>query len=212
MSPRAVRSTCIALLLLAGLPAGCSSSSVVSEWREESFTGQPFRKVLVIALGKQQDLRRSYEDAFVRNLRERGGDAVAGYSLLPFETDKIDRAALSKAVIDSGADAVIVTRLLKTEERVVGSTPTYIPPTTGLYGYHSTAWSSYYEPGGSTGTGLQPYIQTIATLETSLFDAKTAQLVWHATTETFDADQAQRQIPGLVKTLTGAMVRAKVIA
>jgi hypothetical protein len=185
---------------------------VVDEWREPSVAAAaPYRKVLVVALGKRVELRRKYEGEFVRCVRERGGAAIEGYALLPDNTDKVDRNALLKAVADSGADAVAVTRVLAVDQRVVGGTPTYTPPTTSLHGYHTTNWSNYYEPAAASGGGLQPYVQTVAVLETSLFDAKSAQLVWRATTETVDADAAQRQVSGLVKTLVEAMAKAKMI-
>lgn len=198
-------------MALISLSCGCSTSSVVDEWREPSVSGAPYRKVLVIALGKRVELRRQYEGEFARDLRRRGAEAIEGSALLPDDTDKVDREALLKAVADSGADAVAITRLLKMDQRVVGASPTYTPPTSSLHGYHAANWSSYYEPAPASGSGLQAYVQTVATLETSLFDAKSAKLVWRATTETVDADAAQRQIPGLVKRLVDAMAKAKMI-
>jgi hypothetical protein len=190
---------------------GCSSStSLIGEWRAPSLTRGPYRKVLVLAVGPREDLRRRYEDAFVHELRQRGTVAIESYTLLPLPTEHVERDAVAKAVADSSADAVIVTRLLNMESRVVGGTPAYTPPTTSLYGYQATGW--YYEPAGYGGSALQAYASTVATLETSLFDAATAQVAWSGTTETFDADEAQRQIPGLVKTLITAMVKARVIA
>jgi len=202
-----------ATLMLACLALGCSSSSnssLVGEWRDPSPTHGPYRKVLVLALEPRQDLRRTYEDALVRELRQRGTVAIESYTLLPLSSEHVDRDTVIKAVADSGADAVIVTRLLKMESRVVGGSPAYTPPTTSLYGYQATG--SYYQPVGYGDNALQAYSSKVATLETSLFDAATARLIWSGTTETFDADEAQRQIPGLVKTLTTAMVKAKVIA
>ena len=212
-----VRGPLLVLVALAALACGCSTSSVVDEWRDPgaSASAAPYRKVLVVALGKRVELRQKYEGEFVRALRQRGAEAVEGFALLPDNTDKVDRDALLKAVSDSGADALAITRLVKMDQRVVGGAPTYVPPTTSLNQYYAANWSRYYEPTSyghySGGTGLQAYVQTVATLETSLFDAKSAQLVWRATTETLDADAAPRQISGLVKTLVEAMAKAKVI-
>jgi hypothetical protein len=213
MSPRTIGRVCGGLIVLMSLASGCSTSSVVDEWREPSAAAAaPYRKVLVVALGKRVEVRRQYEGEFARDLRQRGVEAIEGYALLPDSTDEVDRNALLKAVADSRADAVAITRLLKVEPRVVGGTPTYTPPTTSLHGYHATSWSNYHEPASASGGGgLQPYVQSVATLETSLFDAGSATLVWRATTETLDADAAQRQIPGLVKTLVDAMAKAKMI-
>jgi hypothetical protein len=200
-----------ATAVLVCLALGCSSStSLLGEWRDPSLTRGPYRKVLVLAMGPREDLRRTYEDAFVRELRQRGTVAIESYTLLPLPTEHVERDAVVKAVADSGADAVIVTRLLKMESRVVGGSPAYTPPTTSLYGYQ--AMGSYYRPVGYGDSALQAYPSMVATLETSLFDAATARVAWSGTTETFDADEAQRQIPGLVKTLITAMVKAKFIA
>ena len=208
MLPRSTYRACRSLIVLTILACGCSSSSVVNEWREPSVSGAPYRKVLVVALGKRVELRRQYEGEFARNLRQRGAEPIEGAALLPDDTDKVKREALLKAVADAGADAVAITRLVKMEQRAVAAPPA--PPTTSLHGYYSSNWSTYYEP-SSGGGGLGPYTQTVATLETSVFDAKSAQLVWRATTETVDADTAQKQIPGLVKKLVDAMAKAKMI-
>jgi hypothetical protein len=181
MFPRLTYRVRQSLLVLTILASGCSSSSVVNEWREPSVTGAPYRKVLVVALGKRVELRRQYEGEFARHLRERGAEAVEGSALIPDDTDKVDRDALLKAVADSGADAVAITRLAKMEERAVAAPPT--PPTTSLHGYYASSnWSNHYEPSNVSGGGLQPYVQTVATLETNLFDARSAKLVWRATT------------------------------
>jgi hypothetical protein len=210
VSMQPTRSVLAAMLVLVCVACGCSSSSsLVGEWRDQSLASRPYRRLLVIALADREDLRRAYEDAFVRELRHRGNDAVRGYTLLPWSTE-IDRDAVVKAVADSGADSVIVTRLLKMEPRIVGASPAYTPSVTNLYSYPSAGW--YHERPVSGGSRLQAYQTTVATLETSLFDAATARIAWSGTTETFDAEEAQRQIPGLVKTLTAAMVKAKVIA
>jgi hypothetical protein len=215
LMPRSIRAVCssvsVSLALLTILSCGCGTSSVVNEWREPSAAASaPYRKVLVVALGKRVDLRRQYEGEFARDLRQRGAEAIEGSALLRDDTDKVDRDALLKAVADSGADAVAITRLVKMDQRAVAAPSA--PPTTSLHGYYSSNWSNHYEPSGASGSGgLGPYVQTVATLETSLFDAKSAQLVWRATTETVDADAAQRQIPGLVKKLVDAMAKAKMI-
>ena len=204
MSTRAIGRACASLIVLTTLSCGCGTSSVVNEWREPSAAAAPYRKVLVVALGKRAEVRRQYEGQFARDLRGRGVEAVEGTALLPDDTDKVDRDALLRAVAESGADAVAITRLVKMAQRELAAAPPYVPPTTSLHGYHSSNWSSHYDPAGQS-------VQAVATLETSLFDARRAQLVWRATTETVDADDAQRQIPGLVKTLVNAMAKAKVI-
>lgn len=199
----------VAILVLGCLALGCNNSSLVSQWRDPSLTRGPYSKVLVLSIGPSQDMRRTYEDAFARELRQRGLAAIESYTLPPLSTNDFDRDTVVKVVADLDVDAVIVTRLLDMESRAVAGSQGYTLHTTSLYSYRGAG--SYYRSAGYGGSGLQAYQSTVATLETSLFDAASALIVWTGTTETFDADEAQQQIPDLVKTLITAMVAARLI-
>ena len=87
----------IALLASFG---GCNATQLASSWKSPQYTAPDYTKVLIIALGKRTDLRRIYEDDFVQQLAPLGVQGVQGYTLLPDETDRVDKAALHRKTIE----------------------------------------------------------------------------------------------------------------
>src|SRR6266550_1711411 len=103
-------------LLLASLSlmllTGCNSSRVIGSWQNPKYVGHRLGKTLIVSIGKRIDLRRNFEDEFARQLKARGVDAAVSYSMIP-EADRVEKTVIDKAVADAGAQAVVITRLVK---------------------------------------------------------------------------------------------------
>ncbi len=56
---------------------------MTDEWRDKTFQGPPYKKIMVIALTKRADLRQPMEDEFSRQITARAGEAVACHVLHP---------------------------------------------------------------------------------------------------------------------------------
>lgn len=166
-------------LLACGLLAGCIYTQMQSSLKEPGYSGPAFRQVLVIGMARRGDIRRIYEDAFVTQLAARGVQAVPSYTVLP-DAQLTDKEAIGQAVARFGADAVLVTRLVKLEKQDV-----VMPPSPRMQEYVDTAWPGTYTPEVAGQTD-------IATLETKLFEAGSGRLAWSGTTRAFDAQDLQR--------------------
>ena len=179
------------------LIASCASTTLVNQWRASDYRGGPFGNILVIGISDQEGIRRTFEDVFADKLRERGVAAVPGHRQLP-STGKADEQTLLKAVRDSAADGVLMTRVVgvDTETRYI---PGYIGmwPSPGFYGYYASAWA-YYEP-----PRLEQY--KIVTLETNLWDMRTKSLVWSGTTKTLQPGEVHKEVLELARVLIGAL-------
>jgi hypothetical protein len=147
----------IALLML----SSCAPTTKVNAaWKNENYQG-PIRKITVIGASEKQAVRNLFEDEFVRELKARGTDALARYTVLPREqlADKEKAAAKIKSL---GADTVLIVRLVdrKTVQTSVPGQPYVVP-------YYYTAWSSYY---GQIVTLVYTYQDDYAYVETNLYD------------------------------------------
>jgi len=172
-----LRALPLAVLVLALAAAGCASTRVVHEWRNPDLTSPPrFKKFMVIGISQQPGIRRSFEDAFVLRLQAAGADAVPSYRFLA-EAGPVAETRPPEAVAQAGADATLVTRLLRVEQKYQVS-PSYYPPGLGFgfYRGYMGAWSGYYEP--------QVYPYEVYVSETSLYDTAKNELVWSGTVET----------------------------
>jgi hypothetical protein len=169
----------IALVVTGALVlTGCASTRIVNEWSNPAYRGPaPFKKVMVFGVARQEGVRRTFEDEFVAQLEAAGIRAVPSYQFLA-EVGQAAEPQLKQAVDKAGADAALVTRLIRTEQKTQVSPGFYQPiPPYGFYGWYSAAWVGYYEP-------PQVYQYDVYTSETSLYDMANNQVVWTGTAQT----------------------------
>jgi hypothetical protein len=210
-----IRPLFLGLLGAMGL-AACATTSLQGVWRDSEYAGPPFRKMLVVGITKDGQVRRTFEDIFASQLRSRGVEAIAGHTLLA--EGQADEAALAKAVKQSGADGVITTRVVAIDTRS-GVSPGHVTtfgapvyayghhpaPVAGstLYGYFVNTWTVYQPP--------TPYTYEEATLETNLFEAGAGRLVWAGTTVTFETKSTAKASAELARIVIEALAKDKLI-
>jgi hypothetical protein len=213
-SPTADGIVCLAsvamLVMLALLAVGCAgngngsddAAQVTDRWQEPRSATAPAQRygsVFVIGIAHSDELRRAFEDEFVRQLAAEGVNATPSYGPLP-QTD-VARDEVVRAVRASGADGVVITRLLRREQRHRAA----LSPV-GYHTHYSSASKMVYTP--------QPpvvYRTEVVTLETRLFDADREQMIWAATTELFDPRATQTQVGRLVRGIIKEIKKASLI-
>ena len=190
--------------MLAALLSGCQSTTVRSAWFDTNFTGPPLRKIVVSGFANNIADGRVFEDAFVEKLRAVGVEAVAGHSLGLGESN-LTEAAFVGAVVNSGAQGLLLVRLLGVDTRT--------QVTTTMVG-GGMGWGT--GPWGTTAWPMMPVQQVsqydLATVETKLFDVKTKQLVWAATTTTFNPRSVARETPGFADLIIGQLAQRDIIS
>jgi hypothetical protein len=199
-------------LLVAALAlavASCASTQLVNQWQAPEYRGAGFRKILVIGISEEAGNRRTFEDVMSRKLTSRGVEAFPGYRVLPRTDAAADEQTLLRAVRASGAEAVLMTRLVRVKDEVrytPGYASGYVDTVgrPGYYGYYRSAWS-YYQP---------PRVDRyqVAVLETNLWDAESQTLAWSGTTETFDPLDVGREVAEFADIIVGALADNGVIA
>lgn len=163
--------------LLAQLTA-CATTPIKSVWKDPLYTSTPHR-VIVIAVDENALSRRSVEDEFVLQLKTRGVDAIASYSILP-DRSKDDVSIISRLIVQLGADSVLVTRMAsKNQVREYYQAPLYRRPP------HYAKWPDYYQD-GLLDLGESNFSSKYerAMMETNLYAAGSEALLWAATNET----------------------------
>jgi hypothetical protein len=156
-----------ALLLVAG---GCSSLKVVESWHKPVAQTRPYQKVMIIAIARDEVLRKTFENLVVDEMLKRQIMAVASHTFVP-EAVMSSREAIVAAVHASGCDAVLTTR----PAEGVGAKVT------------QDGQGSVYGAGARSAYGFHT-----AMLQTNLYDSSTQELVWTATVKTFDAEKEAR--------------------
>ena len=188
------------LILVAMLLTACASTQLNSVWKDPSYQARP-AKIMVVGVAKNPINRRIFEDEFVQQLKSRGTDAIASYTVLP-DNQQGDQAAIAKKVAELGADTVLITRLVskKTVHVYVPGTPYYPPPFYGSWpDYYGYGYRYMYTPG---------YIadDEYAVIETNLYEAKSDKLIWAASSETGIIGSDQSIIQGYVGVMVKNMI------
>lgn len=180
--PRLALTSVTFLLLVA-----CSSVSVTNQWKDPAWKGPPASNVLVVGVAKGDTTRRLFEDTFTQQLRSAGLQASASYASIPPGSG--GSAKLGDLVKSTGAEAILVTRLQRVEQRV-NVTPSG-PGWGGFYGWYGGAWAS------------TPDVTTydVVTLETSVWDARSEKLVWTVTTQGLGTNDIPKATAQLAETL-----------
>jgi hypothetical protein len=179
---------------------GCGSTQLVNLWKDSSYNAAPLKKIMVVAMRKDQLRRRMWEDAFVSALRENdtGTVAVASYQLFPEGVP--DTLEVREKPKEEGFDGVLVVARV---ER--GTLKTDVPPytTNEPVSVYKPRWNTYvthyetvYHPGYTDSS-------TVVSVRTDLLLAQEeGRLVWSATSKSIDPaspDQFRNSVADLVR-------------
>ncbi len=181
------------LFAAALMTLSCASPMRLTDnWRNSTYTGPAYKKIMVIALTKHNDLRQPIENEFAKQLRSRGVEVATCHEYFP-DPDKATREELVRVSQGMGIEAYLIGRVLGTGTDV----QTYGPSDTTM---DSMAYLPWFGPGPPM-TRQRPAV----TIESRLYDGKTMGIVWRSTVDavnpTGSDDQISRFVSLVVKTL-----------
>lgn len=161
------------------LLVSCSSTQIVSSWKEPATTisANQIDKVLFIALVKNESYRRVMEDKLVTLSKGKGVPSytfVTGSNL----TDT-DKAAISKRLKTDGIDLIVIMRLLDIKEETRYVPGSAMPGYGGYWGGYRYAAPMYYSPGYYTKDNK--YL-----VETDVYSVEQDKLLWSGTTSSMN--------------------------
>lgn len=211
MKRLSLAAACIASLAML-LLTGCSGSSKLTNvWTAPGFQENSLHKLMVLGIGQNQGVRLNFEDTFSAALREKGVDAVAAYTALG--DGPIDSLKIINAITAGGFDGLFITRLVDKQmvetyyapstTVVAGPSPAYYG---GWYGYYSVGYSYVSTPGYTVQN-------QVVNLETNLYRASDAKLVWSALSESWleQTGNPSGEIRPFVDQLVYGLANSKVV-
>jgi len=185
------------------LLAGCQTTSIQSAWFDSSYKGGPFRKIVVIASDGTTADSRVFEDIMVQSLQAAGVSAVPGYTTVPPDARRAE-APFAAAVAATGADGVILVRLIRVDTKTQVSTMMMPGPMVG-------PWGGFYG-GGFYGGGFYAVPEVtqyeVASVETNVYSVASRTLVWAATTQTVNPTTVEKEAPDFANIVI-AQLRAR---
>jgi hypothetical protein len=192
----------ISVVLLAML--GCGSTEVKDSWRNPDATPESFQFKRILAMAIVDDIvtRRVAEDELVRVIKR--GEVVPSYTILT-QADLEDPERAKKKIEEEGFDGAVtlrVTNVDKTTRYVPGSYP---GPYSSFWGYYGYAWPTTHDPG---------YMRTdtVATIETNIYDLSPEKLLWSGNSETFNPGTAREIVDDIARAVGAELMKQGLIA
>ena len=199
MSKTKLALTGMLLFAAALITLSCASPMRLTDsWRNSTYTGPAFKKIMVVALTKQDDLRQPIEDEFAKQLKSRGVEVATCHEYFP-DPDKATREELVRVSQGMGIEAYLIGRVLGTGT----DTQTYGPSDTTV---DSMSYVPWFGPG-------QPMTRQreAVTIDSRLYDGKTMGIVWRSTVDAVDPSGSDDQISRFVSLVVKALRDKKLI-
>ena len=194
------------VIVVAAVTLAFSKPKLVMSWKNPSYvTDKKFQRVLALGLSEKTEVRADFEDALARHLSQIGVTAIPGHAiLLRPESTQLDLNYLKAQIVENKIDAVVVSRLIKVENKVTyipgGPSVSPFPYYTTFYGYYRVVYPVVYSP---------DYLreEKKVRIETNLYSTASpdGDLVWTGVTDTFNPSSVHKTINGLVKLVVKEM-------
>jgi hypothetical protein len=187
-----------------GLISCGSSTRLIESWHDETYSDGPkLETILVLGVIQDDIQRRAFEARFVEGLIAGGKKAIAGYTLMPEESDYDDKEDIVAAVQKVNADSVLITSFKgETEQqRYVPPRVDYAPSMSygGYYGsYYGSAYRRVYQPGYTV-------VDSVVSLETRVYAVSPEKLVWAGNTKSVNSASPEIITGELVKIVVDDM-------
>jgi len=192
----------VAVLVLAAFTlAFAKSTKLITSYRNPELVGVKFKKIMVVGMSPNAGRRADFEDALSASLARPGLEIVPGNQLLLRPPgSKLDLDYVRTQVRENHIDGVVLARLVRVEDSITVVPDSFYsayPYYRTFYGYYGAVYPVVYQPG---------YVDhdVKVRIETSVFAAKPpdGELVWTATSDTFNPKDAHKVIKDVVKVVT----------
>jgi hypothetical protein len=157
----------------------CTAPTYLTNWKDANYN-KKFSKVLVVALIKDLEFRKAYEENVAYAFNEVGVKASKSLNLLPYG-EEISKAELDRVVTEGKYDGLLILKYQGTKTTDVSYNSSY-------YDYYSNWYSGY--------PGYVERYQTVK-MEAILFSVEKKKPVWAGQTKTLNpwsADDLSRSV------------------
>jgi hypothetical protein len=175
-----MKTTLFAAAIAMLLATACAGTDLVAKWKDDAFQGRP-AKIFVLGASDDRGPRSLVEDEFVRQLKSRGTDAVASYTVFPEGPRPTKDEVLAKTK-ELNADAIMVVRFLKKD---MGDTHTPLRRYSVPQGFE-TSYNSYMGMGTTSDVGIRDvsYDYNVISMDLALYQTATGKPIWSALSQT----------------------------
>ena len=177
--------TLMLLLNVAAWLSACADVSVNGSWQNGSSRGQSFKRVLVVGVSPDYNLRCTFESIFVSQIRSESTQAASSCDSMTAK-EPLTRANIERVIASVNADSVVATTLVALD---VGQSEGNSMDTRGSSSYKAigVGFGDYGMPVTFAEFDTLPPVTTIKStvhVLTKLYDTRDAKLIYTVDTKT----------------------------
>lgn len=196
---------CCLSVIFFGLMSCTPTIRLTTVWKDETLQGKKIEKVFVRGTLWGEANRELFENEFVKELKARGVDAVASYTVIPFEK-AADEETIKTAARVLNRDTILTVRMVNTKT-VNRSVPTE--------SFRPCVYRDWPGTPSPCWTDLVPGTATVEDvfliLETNLYDAGTDRLLWSAQSEIWVVESDAVMMKSFVQVMLDRLSQDKMI-
>lgn len=178
------------LLVFSFLPA-CAVTKFQSVSMDETYTGGPIKKILIVGVANERRSRLLFERVFAEEFGKRGVAATASHKVIILPKD-LTKERIDREAEKLGVDAVLVTFVIGVKDKYLTYDPAAVQRTTRAK--LNWNWVNTYASEPITYTKTES-----VRLSTNIFEHKTEKLVWNGISETVQMESVKEIIDSLCK-------------
>jgi hypothetical protein len=202
---RSVRPVLVVVAVAAALSA-CAKTNLTNLWKSPD-AGAPLQSILVISLERDEEMRRTWEDALASEFMANGVMARPGYSLFPSSLP--DSQQVVTVTRRDGYDGVLVTHRLGTShtEKFSNDYSKMAPGESNNY------WRSWYHTHFMQASTMDPFKEGDARFQVDLANAAgRGTLMWTGSTTPVDPRDEEKVRKDVCGELVTELVRRNLVA
>jgi len=174
----------------------------------KSFAGEPFQKMMILAVAKTPENQKLFEDAFAAAVDASGTRAIAASAVLPAGTD-VTKEIVVDTARKEGVDCVLVTHLIRVGQRKVdvpvAPAGSQSPINDGsFYNYYPVAYSYVHYPDLEK---EQAYVR----LKTIFYAVENQKKLWSASSESVEPKSVQQMVKQLAPKIIASLEEYRLI-
>ncbi|MER3375219.1 MAG: hypothetical protein RIM83_11330 [Allomuricauda sp.] len=202
------------LVIGALLLMGCSSTKLVSTWKNPDIVLFDAHKVLVVGMAQDENVRMEFETRLVEKLEERKVEAMRSIDLFDVEFTSSERSEeelsiVERQLLDKDFDAILFTKVVATENKT--TLKEKVHNIDRMFMRFSTDYLEhqdiYYDPESYDSFNIYH-------VETSLYcicEGKEMELIWRGDLDVTETVKVDKTIDTYIKLVTDKMGEQEII-
>lgn len=196
------------IILAAFLLAGCSTTQLVSNWKNPDIVLFDAYKVLIVGMTQNEDVRIDFENKLKREFDKRGIEAVRSIDLFDVKFTSAERSEeelseVEDQLLDKDFDAILFTKILGSENK-----QTLRTKLSEIEGYYDMFRDDYLQNQGIYQEDKLYDTYTVFHAETALYCicvGKERQIIWKGAIDITDPRDFKKSTSDYVKLVVLAM-------